>query len=124
MRDIETREDILLLMEKFYNKLLADPSIHHFFIQTTNVSQHLPEHFELLTTFWEQALFLRGGYFRFNTKYINPFPVPSLPHNISKYNEKAEEILEEELLLNPTNAYVNKEYIYTISKTEGTEDFL
>lgn len=36
---------------------------------------------------------LRGGYFRFNTKYINPFPVPSLPHNISKYNEKAEEIL-------------------------------
>ena len=82
MRDIETREDILLLMEKFYNKLLADPSIHHFFIQTTNVSQHLPEHFELLTTFWEQALFLRGGYFN------NMIEVHKKVHDQSAFSAK------------------------------------
>jgi len=28
MNDIETREDILLIMRKFYNKLLADDSIN------------------------------------------------------------------------------------------------
>ena len=42
-------------------------------------------------------------------------------YNCLKDYGKAEEILEEELLLNPTNAYVNKEYIYTISKTERIE---
>ena len=36
---------------------------------------------------------LRGGYFRFNTKYITPFPVPKLPDNMLKYNEKAKTIL-------------------------------
>ena len=69
MKDIETREDILLVMEKFYDKLLADDNIKHFFTETTTVSQHLPEHFNLLATFWEQALFLRGGYFNRITSY-------------------------------------------------------
>jgi tetratricopeptide (TPR) repeat protein len=34
---------------------------------------------------------------------------------------KAEKILEEELKQDPSNAYVNKEYIYTITKTENIE---
>jgi len=42
-------------------------------------------------------------------------------YNCLKDFEKAEKILEEELVLNPTNAYVNKEYIYTISKTDHIE---
>jgi len=62
MNDIQTREDIILIMRKFYDKLLADDSISYFFTRTTNVSNHLEEHFETLATFWEQALFLKGGY--------------------------------------------------------------
>lgn len=62
MKDIQTREDIILIMRKFYDKLLADNSINHFFTKTTDVSNHLEEHFETLATFWEQALFLKGGY--------------------------------------------------------------
>lgn len=62
MNDIQTREDILLVMRKFYDKLLADNSISYFFTKTTNVSSNLEEHFETLATFWEQALFLKGGY--------------------------------------------------------------
>ena len=31
MKDIETREDILLIMHKFYAKLLADDAINFFF---------------------------------------------------------------------------------------------
>ena len=63
MNDIETREDILLIMRKFYDKLLADASINFFFTKVTTVDQHLEEHFEILATFWEQSLFLKGGYF-------------------------------------------------------------
>lgn len=62
MKDIQTREDIIVIMRKFYDKLLTDDSISHFFSKTTDVSEHLEEHFETLATFWEQALFLKGGY--------------------------------------------------------------
>jgi hemoglobin len=63
MTDIETREDILLIMRKFYDKLLADDSINFFFTKITTVDQHLEAHFEILATFWEQSLFLKGGYY-------------------------------------------------------------
>lgn len=63
MTDIETREDILLIMRKFYDKLLADDLINFFFTKVTSVDQHLEAHFEILATFWEQSLFLKGGYF-------------------------------------------------------------
>jgi len=63
MKDIENREDILLIMRKFYDKLLADDSINFFFTKITTVDQHLEAHFEILATFWEQSLFLKGGYF-------------------------------------------------------------
>ena len=62
MKDIERREDLLLIMEKFYDKLLVDETISFFFTRVTKVDQHLEEHFEILATFWEQALFLKGGY--------------------------------------------------------------
>lgn len=63
MNDIETREDILLIMRKFYYKLLADDSINFFFTKVTSVDQHLEVHFDILATFWEQSLFLKGGYY-------------------------------------------------------------
>lgn len=62
MNDIETREDIVLIMRKFYEKLLADNSINFFFTKITTVDQHLEHHFEILATFWEQSLFMKGGY--------------------------------------------------------------
>ena len=62
MKDIETREDIVFIMRKFYDKLLVDESINFFFTKVTSVDQHLEAHFEILATFWEQSLFLKGGY--------------------------------------------------------------
>ena len=59
MKDIETREDILLIMRKFYDKLLADDSINFFFTKVTSVDQHLEAHFDILATFWEQSLFIK-----------------------------------------------------------------
>jgi hemoglobin len=63
MNDIETREDIIVVMRTFYDKLLADDSINFYFTKVTDVHHHLEEHFELLATFWEQSLFMKGGYF-------------------------------------------------------------
>ena len=63
MNDIETREDILLIMRSFYEKLLLDESISFYFTKITNIDKHLEHHFEVLATFWEQSLFMKGGYF-------------------------------------------------------------
>jgi hemoglobin len=63
MNDIQTREDIILIMRKFYEKLLADETINFYFTKHTSVEKHLDEHFEILATFWEQSLFLKGGYY-------------------------------------------------------------
>ncbi|HBK83038.1 MAG TPA: hypothetical protein DDZ41_05490 [Flavobacterium sp.] len=82
MKDIETREDILLIMEKFYEKLLADDSINFFFTQTTNVSQHLEAHFDILATFWEQSLFLKGGY------YNNMFSIHKNVHDKQAFKKE------------------------------------
>jgi tetratricopeptide (TPR) repeat protein len=42
-------------------------------------------------------------------------------YNCLKEYDKAEQILEEELKSNSANAYVNKEYIYAVSKTENID---
>ncbi len=45
----------------------------------------------------------------------------SFSYNCLKQYDKAELILEEEIKTNTSDAYVNKEYIYTISKTNNIE---
>lgn len=82
MKDIETREDILLIMQKFYDKLLADDTINFFFTKITTVDQHLEEHFETLATFWEQSLFLKGGY------YNNMFSIHKEVHEKSAFTKE------------------------------------
>lgn len=62
MGDIESRADILFVLRKFYEKLLGDTDINYFFTRITTIDQHLEEHLEIITTFWEQSIFLKGGY--------------------------------------------------------------
>ena len=81
MKDIETREDILRIMQEFYEKLLADDSINFFFTKITDVDQNLEAHFELLATFWEQSLFLKGGY------YNNMFSIHKEMHEKHAFNK-------------------------------------
>ena len=58
--DISSREEIILLLEKFYEKLLADPSINYFFteIAAIDIKQHLP----VIADFWEMVLLNHGIY--------------------------------------------------------------
>lgn len=60
MRDIQNQEDLFLLVDEFYKKLLSDDSISYIF--TDIVEIHLEEHLPILVTFWSQAILGTGGY--------------------------------------------------------------
>lgn len=60
MRDIQTRDDLHLLMSEFYLKLLADSKISYIFIEIAKID--LAPHLLELVDFWEQILFEKGSY--------------------------------------------------------------
>lgn len=60
MRDIQTREDLHLLMSEFYKKLLADPKINFVFTEVAKID--LQPHLWDLVDFWEQILLNTGSY--------------------------------------------------------------
>lgn len=60
MKDIENQEDLHLLVDEFYKKLLADKSISYIFTDVVKIK--IEEHLPILVTFWSQLLFDTGGY--------------------------------------------------------------
>lgn len=52
MSDIQTREDLHLLMSEFYLKLLADSKISYIFIKVAKID--LVPHLEELVDFWNK----------------------------------------------------------------------
>ena len=60
MDDIQTQEDLYLLVDEFYKKLLSDESISYIFTDVVKIK--LEEHLPILVTFWSQSLFNTGGY--------------------------------------------------------------
>ncbi len=59
-KDIETVQDIQLLVNSFYNKVKADTTIGFIFTDVVKVNweKHLP----VMYSFWENALFYTGTY--------------------------------------------------------------
>lgn len=60
--DIRNREDLMLLVQQFYIKLLSDPSISYIFTDVAKIN--LDEHFTILVDFWEGVLFGTYSYKR------------------------------------------------------------
>lgn len=60
MKDIENQDDLYLLVDQFYKKLLADDKISYIFTDVVKIS--LEEHLPILVTFWSQAILGTGGY--------------------------------------------------------------
>lgn len=60
MRDIQTREDLHLVMSSFYDKLLSDGKINFIFTEVAKID--LKPHLIDLVDFWEQMLFDTGDY--------------------------------------------------------------
>lgn len=54
-RDIETREDLFILLQKFYDTLLKDKTIAYIFTDVAKIDmlKHLP----IIVDFWEMVLF-------------------------------------------------------------------
>lgn len=62
MHDIQTQEDLYLLVDEFYKKLLADDAISYIFTEVVKIK--ILEHLPILVTFWSQAILGTGGYTR------------------------------------------------------------
>lgn len=59
-RDIETRQDIELLIRSFYDKVIQDETIGYIFndVAKVNWDTHLP----IMYDFWESVIFYTGTY--------------------------------------------------------------
>jgi len=69
-KDIETRQDVFLLMTSFYVKVRKDAVLGPFF---NDVIKDWDAHLERLTTFWESSLFMTR---KLKVKYLgNPLEV-------------------------------------------------
>ncbi len=60
MQDIQNQQDLYLLVDEFYKKLLTDASISYIFTDVVKIK--IEEHLPILVTFWSQALLGTGGY--------------------------------------------------------------
>ena len=60
MKDIQTQEDLFLLVDEFYKKLLSDDSISYIFTDVVKIK--LEGHLPILVTFWSQGILGTGGY--------------------------------------------------------------
>lgn len=60
MKDIESRDDIALLINTFYDKVKEDDTIGYIFNDVANVNweKHLP----VMYDFWETTLFHKNSY--------------------------------------------------------------
>lgn len=60
MNDIKTQDDLYLLVNEFYKKLLKDDDIN--FIFTDVVKIKIEEHLPVLVIFWSQVILGTSGY--------------------------------------------------------------
>jgi hemoglobin len=60
MKDIQNQDDLYVLVDEFYKKLLSDKSISYIFTDVVKIK--IEEHLPILVTFWSQAILGTGGY--------------------------------------------------------------
>lgn len=66
--DIQSREDLLLIVSNFYIELLASKELSHFFVAFKDETI-LKHHLDTLVDFWDNTLFYSGTY---NKNAIKP----------------------------------------------------
>ena len=60
-RDIKDRNDIYILVDEFYKKLIYDEEMKHFF-EKFKSDIDLQKHLNVLVDFWDNVLFYTGTY--------------------------------------------------------------
>jgi hemoglobin len=61
MNDVQNQDDLYVIVDEFYKKLLADDKISYIFTDVVKIK--LEEHLPILVTFWSQAILGTGGYY-------------------------------------------------------------
>lgn len=95
MKKLESREDIELLVNSFYAKVIKDETIGFFFKDVVNVNwdKHLPK----MYTFWETILFGQISY-KGNPMQMH-FPINEIKamekHHFAKWLELWKQTIEE-----------------------------
>lgn len=95
MKKLESREDIKLLVNSFYAKVIKDETIGFFFKDVVNVNwdKHLPK----MYTFWETILFGQMSY-KGNPMQMH-FPINEIKamekHHFAKWLELWKQTIEE-----------------------------
>ena len=59
-KEIENFADVQLLVRSFYNKVLKDEKLGHYFAYA--FEHHWDKHLDTLDRFWNNLLFFTGGY--------------------------------------------------------------
>lgn len=60
LKDISSKEDITIIITSFYDKLMVDPAVKHFFIEARHIK--LEEHIPVIVNFWDNIIFQTGAY--------------------------------------------------------------
>ena len=112
-RDIENREDLLLLMQEFYKKLLADNSINYLFTDVAKIN--LDHHFPVLVDFWDSILFQSDSY---QKNAMQPHislhqKSPLTKHHFETWLQYFKESVDE--LFSGANAFIIKERATSIA---------
>jgi hemoglobin len=112
-KDITNRDDLLLLMQEFYKKLLADDSINYFFTDIAKIN--LEHHFPVLVDFWDSILFQSGIY---QKNAMQPHMIlhqksPLQKHHFETWLRYFKKTVDE--LFNGTNAFIIKEKATSIA---------
>ena len=99
-KDISSREDLLQLISKFYEKLLAVDSINYLFTDIAKIN--LAHHLTVLVDFWDSILFQSDTYQKNAMQpHINLHQKsPLQPHHFETwlryFNETVDELFEGE----------------------------
>ncbi|WP_457615720.1 group III truncated hemoglobin [Lutibacter sp.] len=102
MKDIENRQDIYVLMKKFYVKLMSDEEMKHFFTAFLDKNL-LEEHLQTLVDFWDNILFYSGAYQKnamrphLQLQKQHPFSKNHFQKWLSHFNASVDELFEGEV---------------------------
>ena len=99
-KDIENREDIIRMVNNFYEKVKPDKTISYFFSQVAGIDweKHLP----VMYNFWENIIFHVGGYTGNPMKHHidlhqkSPMKKEHFNRWIELFNETVDELFEGE----------------------------
>jgi len=99
-KDIADRNDLLILLTLFYNKLLADKSISYLFTDIAKID--LPHHMDTLVNFWDSVLFQNDVYRKnamqphMNLHQKSPLQKHHFETWLTYFNESVDELFEGE----------------------------